>query len=84
VVAVGLIGQPRVNGEDEIRPDATDDAQQVAPDEAQRRSVQDVRAPGPWRSNGPIMQQGAFGTAFGCKAGTPMQRKPEDRIGIFR
>jgi putative endopeptidase len=59
-------------------------AQQVAPDEAQRRSVQDVRAPGPWRSNGPIMQQGAFGTAFGCKAGTPMQRKPEDRIGIFR
>jgi putative endopeptidase len=59
-------------------------AQQVTVDEAQRRSLQDVRAPGLWRSNGPIMQQGAFGAAYGCKAGTPMQPKPEQRIGIFR
>ena len=59
-------------------------AQQVTIDEAQRRSLQDVRAPGLWRSNGPIMQQGAFGSAYGCKAGTPMQPKPEQRIGIFR
>ena len=50
----------------------------------QRRSLQDVRAPGLWRSNGPIMQQGAFGTAYGCKAGTPMQPKAEQRVGIFR
>lgn len=59
-------------------------AQQVTVDEAQRRSLQDVRAPGLWRANGPIMQQGAFGTAYGCKAGTPMQPKPELRVGIFR
>ena len=59
-------------------------AQQVTIDEAQRRSLQDVRAPGLWRSNGPIMQQGAFGSAYGCKAGTPMQPKPEQRVGIFR
>ena len=59
-------------------------AQQVTTDEAQRRSLQDVRAPGVWRGNGPVMQQGAFGAAFGCKAGTPMQPKPEQRIGIFR
>ena len=52
-------------------------------DEAQRRSLQDVRAPGPWRSNGPVMQQAAFGTAFGCKAGTPMQARPADRISIL-
>jgi putative endopeptidase len=58
-------------------------AQQVSVDEAQRRSLQDVRAPGPWRSNGPIMQQGAFGSAFGCKPGTPMQPKPEQRVSIF-
>ena len=59
-------------------------AQQVTIDEAQRRSLQDVRAPGLWRSNGPIMQQGAFGSAYGCKAVTPMQPKPEQRVGIFR
>ena len=59
-------------------------AQQVTIDEAQRRSLQDVRAPGLWRSNGPIMQQGAFGSAYGCKSGTPMQPKPEQRVGIFR
>ena len=59
-------------------------AQQVTMDEAQRRSLQDVRAPGPWRGNAPIMQQGAFGTAYACKAGTPMQPKVEQRVGIFR
>ncbi|HSD16119.1 MAG TPA: M13 family metallopeptidase [Thermomonas sp.] len=59
-------------------------AQQVTADEAQRRALQDVRAPGQWRTNAPIMQQGAFGAAFGCKAGTPMQPKPDVRISIFR
>ena len=58
-------------------------AQQVTEDEAQRRSQQDVRAPGLWRSNTPIMQQGEFGTAYGCKVGTPMQSKPADRVNIF-
>ena len=58
-------------------------AQQVTMDEAQRRSLQDVRAPGMWRSNAPVMQQGAFGTAFGCKVGTPMQPKPEQRVSVF-
>ena len=58
-------------------------AQQVTADEAQRRSLQDVRAPGQWRTNAPIMQQAAFGTAFTCKVGTPMQPKPEARISVF-
>ncbi|RZA11698.1 MAG: hypothetical protein EOP93_22980 [Lysobacteraceae bacterium] len=58
-------------------------AQQVTADEAQRRVLQDVRAPGLWRTNAPIMQQGAFGSAYGCKAGTPMQPVPEQRITIF-
>jgi len=43
-----------------------------------------VRAPGHWRSNAPIMQQAAFGSAYGCKVGTPMQPKSEARISIFR
>ena len=59
-------------------------AQQVTADEAQRRFLQDVRAPGVWRANGPAMQQAAFGAAFGCKIGTPMQPKPEQRISVFR
>ena len=59
-------------------------AQQVTLDEAQRRSLQDVRAPGQWRTNGPIMQQGAFGSAYACKAGTPMQPPLQQRVGIFR
>ncbi len=58
-------------------------AQQVTMDEAQRRNLQDVRAPGVWRANAPIMQQGAFGSAYTCKAGTPMQAKPEARVSIF-
>ena len=58
-------------------------AQQVTAEEAKRRTVQDVRAPGQWRVNGPIMQQAAFGAAYGCKVGTPMQPKPEDQIKIF-
>ena len=58
-------------------------AQQVTADEAQRRFLQDVRAPGVWRANGPAMQQAAFGAAFGCKIGTPMQPKPEQRISVF-
>ena len=59
-------------------------AQQVTADEAQRRSLQDVRAPGQWRTNAPIMQQAAFGSAYGCKVGSPMQPKPDARISIFR
>lgn len=59
-------------------------AQQVTPEEAKLRAQQDVRAPGRWRANVPAMQQAAFGTAYGCKAGTPMQTKPEDQVTIFK
>lgn len=59
-------------------------AQQVSTDEATIRAQQDVRAPGQWRSNMPLMQQPAFGEAFGCKLGTPMQAKQDDRITIFK
>lgn len=58
-------------------------AQQVTADEAQRRVLQDVRSPGAWRANGPAMQQAAFGAAYGCKLGTPMQPALEQRISIF-
>jgi putative endopeptidase len=58
-------------------------AQQVTADEAQIRARQDVRAPGPVRANAPTMQQAAFGAAFACKIGTPMQPKAEERVILF-
>jgi putative endopeptidase len=58
-------------------------AQQVPKDEAQRRSLQDVRPPGRWRADGPLMQQAAFAAAFGCKAGNPMWHAPDARITVF-
>ena len=58
-------------------------AQQVTPEEARIRAQQDVRAPGPWRANAPVMQQAAFGTAYACRIGTPMQPKAEDRVVVF-
>lgn len=58
-------------------------AQQVTEDEARRRSLQDVRAPGPWRTNGPLMQQPGFAAAYACKPGSPMQVEPAQRITVF-
>ena len=63
----------------QVHPDKFADA-----DEAQRRSMQDVRAPGQWRANAALTQQAPFGVTFGCKQGTPMQpRKPDELISIF-
>lgn len=58
-------------------------AQQVTPEEAALRASQDVRAPGQWRTNLPLMQQATFSTTHGCKAGMPMQVKPESRLTIL-
>jgi len=57
-------------------------AQQVASDEALIRAQQDVRAPGQWRANVPLMQQPAFATAYTCKTGSPMA--PASRIDVFK
>lgn len=59
-------------------------AQQVTPEEARIRAQQDVRAPGRWRANVPVMQQAAFGVAYGCKIGTPMQPKADERVTVFK
>ena len=48
------------------------------------RARQDVRAPGTWRANAPVMQQAAFGAAFACKIGTPMQPKADERVIVFK
>jgi putative endopeptidase len=58
-------------------------AQQVAPEEAQRRAHQDVRAPGVWRANAAAMQQPGFATAFACKAGAKMLLPDTERINVL-
>ena len=57
--------------------------QQMSPDVAARMKATDVHAPGQWRSNGPLANQPAFGEAFGCKAGTPMQVTAEGQIRVW-
>jgi len=58
--------------------------QQVSRDMATRLASSDVHAPGQWRANGPLANQPAFGTAFQCKAETPMQRAPDQQVSIWR
>ena len=57
--------------------------QQMSPDVAARMAAADVHAPGRWRSNGVLANQPAFGTAFKCKAGTPMQREATLQVRIW-
>ncbi|QJD68217.1 M13 family metallopeptidase [Xanthomonas campestris pv. badrii] len=59
-------------------------AQQLSPNEAVQRASADIRAPGQWRTNGPLSNLPEFGAAFSCKAGQPMQRVDADQIKIWR
>ena len=59
-------------------------AQHLSKNEAAQRVATDVHAPGQWRANGPLTQQPAFGEAFSCKVGQPMQVKETDQIKIWR
>ncbi|MGG6315000.1 M13 family metallopeptidase [Stenotrophomonas geniculata] len=59
-------------------------AQQLSPNEAVRRLTADIRAPGLWRSNGTLANLPAFGAAFSCKAGQPMQRSEAEQIKVWR
>jgi putative endopeptidase len=57
--------------------------QQMSADVAARVAATDMHAPGRWRSNGPLANQPAFGAAFSCKPGTPMQREPALQVKIW-
>ncbi|MCC4607302.1 M13 family metallopeptidase [Xanthomonas campestris] len=59
-------------------------AQQLSPNEAVQRASADIRAPGQWRTNGPLSNLPEFGAAFTCKPGQPMQRVDADQIKIWR
>src|SRR5690554_2758894 len=58
--------------------------QQLSPDAVTVAAASQARTPGKWRSNGPLANLPAFGTAFDCDAGTPMQRAEEDQVSIWR
>ncbi len=59
-------------------------AQQLSPNEAVQRATADVRAPGPWRANGPLSNLPEFGAAFSCKPGQPMQRVEAEQVKLWR
>ncbi|MGY3265182.1 M13-type metalloendopeptidase [Lysobacter sp. HA35] len=57
--------------------------EQVSVDEATARAASSAYPPGRWRTNVPLMNQPAFGTAFTCKAGNAMQPKPEQLVRLW-
>ncbi len=57
--------------------------QQLTSDAATQRAVAGVHAPGQWRTNIPVANQAAFGEAYGCKVGTPMQATPEMQVKLW-
>ncbi len=50
---------------------------------ARQRAATAVHAPGQWRTNGPLINQGSFGEAFTCKGGTAMQTTADKQIRFF-
>ncbi len=59
-------------------------AQQVSENAAAERVSAEIHAPGELRSNVPLSNLPAFGAAYGCKAGTPMQRAEAEQVRIWR
>lgn len=57
--------------------------QQLTREAAVQRASTGVYAPGQWRVNGPVYNLPAFGDAFGCKAGTAMQAKADQRTVLW-
>ncbi|MCR6685030.1 M13 family metallopeptidase [Pseudoxanthomonas sp.] len=58
--------------------------QQLTANAATERLTADIHAPGLLRSNVPLSNLPAFGAAYGCKAGQPMQRAEAEQIRIWR
>jgi len=58
--------------------------QQVSENVAAERLAAEIHAPGPLRSNVPLSNLPAFGAAYSCKAGQPMQRAETDQVKIWR
>jgi len=57
--------------------------QQLTKEAAAQRVANNVYAPGQWRVNGPLFNLVGFGDAFGCKSGSAMQAKAEQRTVLW-
>ncbi|GAB6195714.1 M13-type metalloendopeptidase [Lysobacter xanthus] len=57
--------------------------EQTSVDVATARAASSAYPPGRWRANLPLMNQPAFGTAYACKAGTPMQPKADQQVRFW-
>ncbi len=58
--------------------------QQVTPATAAERRLADIHPPGAVRGNAPLANLPAFGAAFGCSAGQPMQRTEAEQVRVWR
>ena len=59
-------------------------SEQVSPAVAEQRAGTAVQAPGKWRINAPLSNLPAFTATWGCKAGSAMVRKEDERVGVWR
>ncbi|WP_460822711.1 M13-type metalloendopeptidase [Lysobacter olei] len=59
-------------------------AEQVAPDLANERALHSAYAPGPVRTHAPLANLPGFASAYGCKAGQPLQAHATDRVTVWR
>jgi len=58
-------------------------AQNIRPEAARLRAQTDPHPLGKFRVNGPLSNMPQFAAAYGCKAGDPMVRPPEQRCQIW-
>ncbi|KGM56029.1 peptidase M13 [Lysobacter daejeonensis GH1-9] len=59
-------------------------AEQLDAGVASERAQHSAYPPGAARANAPLVQLPAFGTAYGCKPGQPMQAAVADRITLWK
>ncbi len=58
-------------------------AQAMTPAAATAMASTSVHAPGQWRSNGPLANLADFGELYGCRVGSVMRNKPDNRIQVW-
>ena len=58
-------------------------SQNIRPEAARLRNATDPHPLGRFRVNGPLSNMPQFAAAYGCKAGDPMMRPPDERCQIW-
>jgi len=58
--------------------------EQTGPETAVYNALTQPRAPGRWRSNGPLLNHPAFAETYQCPPGSAMTRPQEEQISVWR